>query len=332
MVEYEVKDLNLAPLGYRKILWADIEMPVLRQIRSEFALKKPFAGYRIALSLHVTPETANLLRTLQAGGAEVTICACNPLSTQDDTAASLVVDYQIPVFALKGEDNDTYYRHLELLLDSHPHILIDDGADLISELHKQRPDQLAEVVGASEQTATGLTRINSMARLNILKFPVMAINNAQTKSLFDNRYGTGQSTVDGIIRATNTLFAGKNVVICGYGWCGKGIALRAKGLGAVTTIVEVNPIRALEAAMDGFIVKPIASAAPYGDIFITVTGDLNVIRRGHFLSMQDGAILCNAGHFNSEIDIAALEELADGQVTEVRPYVQEYKVNQKRLF
>jgi adenosylhomocysteinase len=331
LVASDILDSNLAPAGMSKILWADNQMSVLRQVRQDFEARQPFKGYRVGACLHVTAETANLLRTLKTGGAEVSLCASNPLSTQDEIAATLCEDFEIPVFARKGEDNITYYKHINAVLDSHPHLILDDGADLISELHKKRKEQLPEVLGGTEQTKTGVTRLTSMARNGVLQFPIMAVNDAKSKYLFDNRYGTGQSTIDALMRSTNILLAGKNLVVCGYGWCGKGVALRARGLGAIVIVVEVNPLHALEAAMDGFFVTHIDHAAELGDIFITATGDLNVIRRSHFASMKDAAILCNAGHFNSEIEIQALEEMADHK-EEVRPLVECYHLPDKRLY
>jgi len=330
-VAYDISDPSLAPSGMSKILWADNNMTVLRQVRQQFESRQPFQGYRIGACLHVTAETANLMRTLKAGGAEVALCASNPLSTQDDIAAALATELDIPVFARRGEDNITYYKHINAVLDSRPHLTLDDGADLISELHKKRKEQLPEVIGGTEQTTTGVTRLSSMARNGVLQFPVMAVNNAKSKYLFDNRYGTGQSTIDALMRSTNILLAGKNMVVCGYGWCGKGVAMRARGLGAIVIVVEVNPLHALEAAMDGFFVTHMDQAAQLGDIFITATGDLNVIRRKHFAAMKDAAILCNAGHFNSEIEIQALEELASHK-EEVRPLVDCYHLPDKRLY
>ncbi len=328
---FDITDPSLAPSGMSKILWADNNMTVLRQVRQQFESRQPFQGYRIGACLHITAETANLMRTLKAGGAEVALCASNPLSTQDDIAAALATELDIPVFARRGEDNITYYKHINAVLDSRPHLTLDDGADLISELHKKRKEQLPEVIGGTEQTTTGVTRLSSMARNGVLQFPVMAVNNAKSKYLFDNRYGTGQSTIDALMRSTNILLAGKNMVVCGYGWCGKGVAMRARGLGAIVIVVEVNPLHALEAAMDGFFVTHMDQAAQLGDIFITATGDLNVIRRKHFAAMKDAAILCNAGHFNSEIEIQALEELASHK-EEVRPLVDCYHLPDKRLY
>ena len=330
-MHYDIKHPELAPAGQKKIDWADQQMPVLREIRQQFTQSQPFKQLRIAACMHVTSETACLVLTLKAGGAQVAICASNPLSTQDDVAAALVKEHEISVFAQRDEDNATYYSHIDQVLATHPQLVIDDGADLISELHKQRPDLLPEILGATEETTTGVARLSSMARNGVLKFPVIAVNNARSKYLFDNRYGTGQSTVDGIMRATNMLLAGKNMVICGYGWCGKGIAMRAKGLGAIAIIVEINPMNALEAAMDGFFVTTMDRAAELGDIFVTASGDLNVIRRRHFELMKPGALLANAGHFNSEIEIQALEEMARDK-EEIRPYLMAYKLPNKSLY
>lgn len=322
--DYDIKDLNLAPAGRLRIEWAEREMPVLRLIRERFAAEKPLKGVRLSACLHITTETANLARTLQAGGAEVVLTASNPLSTQDDVAAALVSYYEIPVFAIKGEDTETYYKHIHAALDHKPHITMDDGADLVSTLHKERTDVIGNVIGGTEETTTGVIRLRAMARAGVLRYPIIAVNDALTKHLFDNRYGTGQSTMDGVIRATNVLVAGKTVVVAGYGWCGRGIAMRARGLGANVIITEVDPLKALEAVMDGYRVMPMREAAPQGDIFITATGDINVIDRPHFEAMRDGAILANAGHFNVEINIPALEEMAVEPPRRVRPYVDEY--------
>jgi len=308
--KYHVKDLSLAEAGQQRIAWAERDMPVLRQIRERFAQEQPLKGIRIAACLHVTTETANLMRTLKAGGAEVVLTASNPLSTQDDVAAALVVYDDIPVFAIKGEDTDTYYQHIHAALDFRPHITMDDGADLISTLHKERRDQLADIIGGTEETTTGVIRLRAMADDGALAYPVIAVNDALTKHLFDNRYGTGQSTWDGVLRATNILIAGRTVVVAGYGWCGRGVAMRARGLGARVIVTEVDPLRALEAAMDGFWVMPMKEAAKVGDVFITVTGDIHVLDREHFEVMKDGAIMANAGHFNVEINIPALERAA----------------------
>jgi adenosylhomocysteinase len=304
--------------------WAEREMPVLRLIRERFAKEKPLAGVRLSACLHVTTETANLARTLQSGGAEVVLTASNPLSTQDDVAAALVSYYEIPVFAIKGEDNETYYKHIHAALDHQPQITMDDGADLVSTLHKDRTELIGNVIGGTEETTTGVIRLRAMADQGVLRYPIVAVNDALTKHFFDNRYGTGQSTIDGVIRATNVLIAGKTVVVAGYGWCSRGIAMRAKGLGANVIVTEVQPLRALEAVMDGYRVMPMAEAAPQGDVFITSTGDISVIDRHHFEVMKDGAIVANSGHFNVEINIPALEEMAGGPPRRVRPSVDEY--------
>ena len=323
-MEFGVKNVDLAPGGRHRIEWAEQEMPVLRQIRERFEKERPLQGVKMAACLHVTTETANLMRTLQAGGADVVICASNPLSTQDDVAASLVVHDEIPVYAVKGEDNETYYSHLNAALDHHPRITMDDGADLVSTLHKERVGQLSEIVGGTEETTTGVIRLKAMAKDGALKFPVVAVNDAMTKHLFDNRYGTGQSTLDGIVRATNILLAGKTFVVCGYGWCGKGLAKRAAGMGANVIVTEVDALAALEAVMDGFRVLPLMQAAPLGDFFCTVTGDKHVIDRHHLEVMKDGAIVSNSGHFNVEINIPALQELSAGKVRRVREFVEQF--------
>ncbi len=323
-MEFGVKNVDLAPGGRHRIEWAEQEMPVLRQIRERFEKERPLQGVKMAACLHVTTETANLMRTLQAGGADVVICASNPLSTQDDVAASLVVHDEIPVYAVKGEDNETYYSHLNAALDHHPRITMDDGADLVSTLHKERVGQLSEIVGGTEETTTGVIRLKAMAKDGALKFPVVAVNDAMTKHLFDNRYGTGQSTLDGIVRATNVLLAGKTFVVCGYGWCGKGLAKRAAGMGANVIVTEVDALAALEAVMDGFRVLPLMQAAPLGDFFCTVTGDKHVIDRHHLEVMKDGAIVSNSGHFNVEINIPALQELSAGKVRRVREFVEQF--------
>ena len=307
-MDYDVKDLRLADQGRMRIEWAEESMPVLRLVRKRFAKERPLRGVRIAACLHVTTETANLMQTLQAGGAEVRLCASNPLSTQDDAAASLVAHDHIPTFAIKGEDKKTYYEHIHAALGHNPTITMDDGCDLVSTLHSER--KTARIVGGTEETTTGVIRLRSMAKKGVLKFPVISVNDADTKHMFDNRYGTGQSTLDGIIRATNRLVAGSIVVVAGYGWCGRGVASRAKGLGADVVITEVAPLKALEAVMDGYRVLAMEEAARVGDFFITVTGNLKVIRKVHFAAMKDGAIVCNSGHFNVEIDIPALERLA----------------------
>src|SRR5213596_2523923 len=307
---HDVKDLALTPEGVRRIEWADRNMPVLRAIRERFESEQPLAGYRISACLHVTTETANLARTLKAGGADVVLCASNPLSTQDDVAAALVDEYDVSVFAIKGEDNDTYYSHIEAAVDNKPQLTMDDGADVIGVLHSHRREQLNEIVAGTEETTTGVIRLKALERDGALGFPVIAVNDAKTKHLFDNRYGTGQSTIDGIIRATNVLLAGRKFVVGGYGWVGRGVAMRAKGLGSHVIVTEVDPMRALEALMDGFEIMTMAEAAKVGDIFCTATGDKHVIAREHLEKMKDGAILANTGHFNVEIDIPALKSLA----------------------
>ncbi len=325
-MEYHVKDLSLADLGKNRIEWAEMDMPVLRkEIRKRFIEEKPLKGIRIGACLHVTTETANLMRTLKEGGAEVYLCASNPLSTQDDVAAALVKHYDIPVFAIKGEDEETYYMHIEEVLKRKPHITMDDGADLISTLHMKHQELIENVIGGTEETTTGVIRLKAMAKEGALRYPVIAVNEAMTKHLFDNRYGTGQSTIDGILRATNRLLAGSVFVVAGYGWCGKGVAMRAKGMGAEVIVTEVDPIKAIEARMDGYRVMPMEKAAEIGDIFCTVTGNIHVIRKEHFERMKDGAIVCNSGHFNVEIDIPALEEMAV-EKRRVRPFVDEYRM------
>lgn len=323
-MDFSVKNADLSPGGRHRIEWAEQEMPVLRQIRERFAKERPLHGLKVAACLHVTTETANLMRTLQAGGADVVVCASNPLSTQDDVAASLVVHDEIPVYAIKGEDSETYYSHINAALDHHPQMTMDDGADLVSTLHKERVGQLSEIVGGTEETTTGVIRLKAMAKDGALKFPVVAVNDAMTKHFFDNRYGTGQSTLDGIVRATNVLLAGKTFVVCGYGWCGKGLAKRAAGMGANVIVTEVNALAALEAVMDGFRVLPLIQAAPQGDFFCTVTGDKHVIDRHHLEAMKDGAIISNSGHFNLEINIPALQELSDGKVRRMREFVEQF--------
>jgi adenosylhomocysteinase len=319
----DVKDIKLATKGKKRIEWASRSMPVLELIRRRFLKERPLKGLRISACLHVTTETANLMTTLRDGGADAVICASNPLSTQDDVAASLVQDYGIPVFAIKGEDNKTYYSHITSALDHKPHITMDDGADLVSTIHSNRRELLADIVGGTEETTTGVIRLRSMAKDGVLMFPIVSVNDADTKHLFDNRYGTGQSTIDGVIRATNLLIAGLNVVVSGYGWCGRGVAARARGLGAKVIVTEVDPTKAIEAVMDGFQVMPMNQAAPIGDIFVTVTGNKKVIRKEHFEVMKDGAVVCNSGHFNVEIDIPALETLSKSH-TEAREFVEEY--------
>lgn len=331
-MEFDIKDIKLADKGRLRIEWAERSMPVLRLIRERFNKEKPLKGIRIGACLHVTTETANLAITLKAGGASVYICASNPLSTQDDVASSLVRDFEIPVFAIKGEDKDTYYRHINAVLNSNPSITMDDGADLVSTIHSNRRELLDNVIGGTEETTTGVIRLKSMGEKGVLGFPVIAVNDARTKHLFDNRYGTGQSTIDGIIRATNMLIAGSVFVVAGYGWCGKGIAMRARGMGADVIITEVDPLKALEAVMDGFRVMPIEEAARIGDIFCTVTGDIHVIRKEHYEVMKDGAIICNSGHFNVELDIEGLEALSKGK-RRIREFVEEYTLrNGKRIF
>src|SRR5215831_9724650 len=326
---YDVKDLALADEGKRRIEWADRQMPVLAAIRERFAREQPLAGHRISACLHVTTETANLARTLHAGGADVVLCASNPLSTQDDVAAALVDEYGVGVYAIKGEDNDTYYRHIEAAVDHRPHLTMDDGADVIGVLHSARREQLGDVIAGTEETTTGVIRLKALERDGKLGFPVIAVNEARTKHLFDNRYGTGQSTIDGIIRATNVLLAGKRFVVAGYGWVGRGVASRARGMGAHVIVTEVDPLRALEAVMDGFEVLSMARAAEVGDIFCTATGDKNVIRREHFAAMKDGAILANTGHFNVEIEIPGLRALA-GEAREARSLVEEFRLEDGR--
>ena len=323
--QYEIKDINLAPLGKQRIEWAGREMPVLKQIQERFALEKPFAGLRLIACCHVTTETAHLAIALKAGGADSVLIASNPLSTQDDVAACLVADYGIPVFAIKGEDNETYHRHLNIALDHKPNIIIDDGSDVTATLVQERKHQIADIIGTTEEITTGIVRLQAMFKDGVLTFPAMNVNDAETKHFFDNRYGTGQSTLDGIIRATNILLAGKTIVVAGYGWCGKGVAMRSRGLGANVVVTEINPVRAIEAAMDGFRVLPMEQAASQGDIFITVTGNKHVIRSEHFAQMKDGAIVCNSGHFDIEIDLKSLGAKAT-EVKEVRNFTQEYQL------
>ncbi|MGC9398838.1 MAG: adenosylhomocysteinase [Anaerolineae bacterium] len=323
-MDYHVKDMDLAPAGRLRMEWAEREMPVLRQIRQRFAKEKPLKGVRMSACLHVTTETANLAWTLAAGGADLVLVASNPLSTQDDVAAALVSYHEIPVYAIKGEDNETYYEHIHAAIDHKPQLTMDDGADLVSTLHKDRREALGNVIGGTEETTTGVIRLRAMAKDGALNYPIVAVNDALTKHLFDNRYGTGQSTMDGIIRATNVLVAGKNVVVGGYGWCSRGIAMRAKGMGANVIVTEVDPLKALEAVMDGFRVMPMIEAAPIGDIFVTSTGDINVIDRRHFEVMKNGAIVANSGHFNVELNIPALAAMAEGAPRRVRPFVDEY--------
>jgi adenosylhomocysteinase len=324
-LKYEVKDLALAPIGKQRIEWAGREMPVLRQIQDRFAQEKPLAGIRLVACCHVTTETAHLAIALKNGGADAVLIASNPLSTQDDVAASLVADYGIPVFAQKGEDAATYTRHVQIALDHKPNIIVDDGCDVVATLVQERKHQLADLIGTTEETTTGIVRLRAMFNDGVLTFPAMNVNDAETKHFFDNRYGTGQSTLDGIIRATNILLAGKNVVVAGYGWCGKGTAQRARGMGANVIVTEIDNVRAIEAVMDGFRVMPMAQAAPEGDIFITVTGNKHVIRGEHFAAMKDGAIVCNSGHFDIEIDLKALGAEAV-EVKDVRNFTQEYRL------
>jgi adenosylhomocysteinase len=331
-MRYDVKDLGLAEQGALRIEWAENEMPVLRLIRQRFEQQKPLRGIRIAACLHVTTETANLMRTLQAGGAEIALCASNPLSTQDDVAAALVKYDGIAVYAIKGEDKETYYRHIHQVLDTNPQLTMDDGCDLVSTLHTERREQLEGVVGGTEETTTGVIRLRAMAKEGVLRYPIIAVNDAYTKHLFDNRYGTGQSTIDAILRATNLLLAGRKFVVIGYGWCGRGVATRARGMGAHVIICEVDPLKALEALMDGFEVMPLSQAAAVGDIFVTVTGNLHVLREEHFRAMKSGAIVANSGHFNVEIDIPALERMARAKRT-IRPFVEEYTLpDGRRLY
>ena len=330
MENYNIKDLNLDEGGRRRMDWAAREMPVLASLEERFRKERPFEGIRMSCCMHVTTETANLMRAMQAGGADIVLTASNPLSTQDDVAAALVAQYEIPVFAIKGEDDKTYYKNLHAALDHKPHIVMDDGADLVGTIHKERRDLIPNIIGGTEETTTGVVRLRAMAMDKVLEFPMMAVNDAMTKHFFDNRYGTGQSTIDGVIRATNVLLAGKNFVVAGYGWCGRGLAMRARGMGANVIVTEVDPMVALEAVMDGFRVMPMVEAAPIGDIFITVTGDLNVVDKHHFEVMKDGALVGNSGHFNVEINIAALEEMAVSK-SRVRPFVDAYGMADGRM-
>ncbi len=330
-MNYDIKDIKLAKDGLLRIEWANQSMQVLNNIKKRFAKEKPLNGVRIAACLHVTTETASLMQTLKAGGAQITLCASNPLSTQDDVAASLVKHDKISVFAIKGEDNKTYYKHIHSALDIKPQYTMDDGADLVSTIHSERQELIENVQGGTEETTTGIIRLKSMAANGVLQYPIIAVNDAQTKHLFDNRYGTGQSTMDGIIRATNRLIAGSNFVVCGYGWCGRGLALRAKGMGANVIVTEVDPTAAIEAVMDGFTAMPIRQAARIGDFFCTVTGNINVIRKEHFKIMKDGAIVCNSGHFNVELDLDGLESITKSRRT-IRPFVEEHVLeNGKRI-
>jgi adenosylhomocysteinase len=328
---HDVTDLGRAAEGVRRVEWAEREMPVLRLIRERFADERPLEGLRIGACLHVTSETANLMRTLKAGGADVVLAASNPLSTQDDVAAALVAEYGIATFARRGEDRDTYYQHLNAVADTRPQLTMDDGCDLVSLLHQERPAQVPDVLAGTEETTTGVIRLRAMAADGALGYPVIAVNEALTKHLFDNRYGTGQSTLDGILRATNLLIAGRNVVVAGYGWVGRGIASRMDGHGAHVAVIEVDPVRALEALMDGFQVMTVGQAAGWGDLFVTATGNVNVFRREHFEAMKDGAVMANSGHFDAELDLAALRSMAEGHVREVRENVQEFDVGGKRL-
>jgi adenosylhomocysteinase len=329
-MNYDVRNLDLAADGVKRIDWADRSMPVLAVIRDRFARQKPLKGLRLSACLHVTTETANLIRTLKAGGADLVICASNPLSTQDDVAAAIVKEYGVPCFAIKGEDHETYYRHINAAIDHKPNITMDDGADLVWALHSERKAEARNIIGSMEETTTGVIRLRAMEKKGQLKFPVVAVNDADCKHLFDNRYGTGQSTLDGVIRATNMLVAGKRVVVAGYGMCGRGVATRARGAGAIVIVTEVDPLKAIEATMDGFLVMPMIEAARIGDLFITVTGDINVIRAEHFKVMKDGAIVANSGHFNVEIDLPGLEKLSKKVRRGVRPFVDAYKLSTGR--
>jgi len=329
---YDVKDISQADKGALRIEWAAMDMPVLKLIHQRFEKEKPLAGVRLGACLHVTTETANLMLTLKAGGAQTALCASNPLSTQDDVAACLAVHHDIPTFAIKGEDNKTYYRHINSVLDVKPNITMDDGADLVGILHSERRDLLSEVKAGTEETTTGVIRLRSMAANGVLQYPIIAVNDAKTKHFFDNRYGTGQSTIDGILRSTNRLLAGSSFVVSGYGWCGRGVAMRARGMGAIVIICEIDPLKALEAIMDGFAVMPIAQAAPLGDIFCTLTGDIKVIAEDHFNLMKDGAIVANSGHFNVELDLAALSRIAVSRKI-IRDFVEEFTLSSgKRIY
>jgi adenosylhomocysteinase len=329
-MKYDVRDIKLAAEGVKRIEWADRSMPVLAEIRARFAKEKPLKGLRMAACLHITTETANLLRTLKAGGADLVACASNPLSTQDETAAAIVKEYGMPCFAIKGEDSKTYYRHIMSAIDHKPNITMDDGADLVWVLHTDRKAEGANVIGSMEETTTGVIRLRAMEKQGQLRFPVVAVNDADCKHLFDNRYGTGQSTLDGVLRATNMLLAGKRVVVAGYGMCGRGVAARARGAGATVIVTEIDPLRAIEATMDGFLVMPMIEAAKSGDLFITVTGDINVIRAEHFRVMKDGAVVCNSGHFNVELDLVGLAKLAKKVRKNVRPFVDGYELSGHR--
>lgn len=329
-MNYDVKDMNLATQGRFKIEWAEQEMPVLKQIRERFQKEQPLKGIKVSACLHVTSETAALMRTLQAGGADIVLCASNPLSTQDEVAASLVANDEIPTYAIKGEDNATYYKHLNAALDHHPKMTMDDGCDLVSVLHKERAGQVPEIVGGTEETTTGVIRLRAMSKDGALRFPVIAVNDSMTKHYFDNRYGTGQSTIDGIIRATNVLLAGKNFVVNGYGWCGRGVASRARGMGALVIVTETDPMKALEATMDGFQVMTLKQAAKIGDFFTTVTGNKNVLDVEHFALMKDGAMLANSGHFDAEINIPGLKKMSKGQPRPIRPWVEQFTLKDGR--
>lgn len=328
-IEHDIRNAGLAEGGRYRINWAEQEMPVLRQVLERFKKEQPLKGVRISACLHVTAETANLMRTLQAGGADIVLCASNPLSTQDDVAASLVHHDEIPVYAIKGEDRETYFKHIKAALDHKPHMTMDDGCDLVSEIHKNRTELLKDIVGGTEETTTGVIRLRAMAANGVLQFPVVAVNDSATKHFFDNRYGTGQSTIDGIVRATNVLLAGKTFVVAGYGWCGRGLASRARGLGANVIVTEIDPLKALEAVMDGYTVTTMEQAAKVGDVFCTVTGDIHVLDGQHFAAMKDGAIICNSGHFDVEINIPALETMATGK-KRVREFVDQYTLNDGR--
>ncbi|MFO7681723.1 MAG: adenosylhomocysteinase [Chloroflexota bacterium] len=329
-MEFDIKNPDLAPGGRHRMEWAENEMAVLRGIREQFGKERPFAGIRVGATMHVTTETANLMIALQSGGADIVLSASNPLSTQDDVAAALVSYYEIPVYAIKGESTAQYHQHINAVLDHKPHIIMDDGADLVSTLHKSRRDSLGTVIGGTEETTTGIVRLRAMANDGALEFPMMAVNDAMTKHLFDNRYGTGQSTMDGIIRATNILIAGRTVVVGGYGWCSRGIAMRAKGLGANVIVTEIDPLKALEAVMDGFRVMPMIEAAPQGDIFVSATGDINILDKHHMEVMKDGALLANSGHFDLEINKPALRELAIDEAKRVRPFVEQFTLKDGR--
>jgi adenosylhomocysteinase len=328
-IAHDVRDLRLAEEGVRRIEWASREMPVVAAIRERFAKERPLNGVRVGACLHVTTETANLMLALRDGGAQIALCASNPLSTQDDVAAALVSEHGIATFAIKGEDNDTYYKHIDAVLDTKPQLTMDDGADIVARLHKDRTDLLPHIIGGTEETTTGVIRLRALAAEGKLRYPIVAVNEANTKHMFDNRYGTGQSTLDGITRATNILWAGKNVVVAGYGWCGRGFASRVRGMGAQVIVTEIDPLKALEAVMDGFRVMTMAEASPIGDFFVTLTGDINVIDRAHMDAMKDGAIVANSGHFNDEINLVALASMAEGR-REVRPFVEEFKLGDGR--